>query len=408
MSRALRVWVSFLAAGFALFSPTAVALTLNPRALEQELATAPIVVDVLVTAVADASEYPSPYYRAEAQVLQIFRADRTLPDRITIVGPGGNRVSPANGPGGPADQGVAYAGFALPEAGRRYRASLQPGAGSDFTVAGYRWGLVPRSGSGGTRSFTRNRVDGTDGSGEGAFLRWPETSFPVPFVMAYEDFRGRADIAEAIERSFRNWRDVPGVRFDVIAMGCVRGVQDGNDGINSVHFVTADWPFGASAIAVTRNYYYASGARAGIILDTDILLNAENYTFATDGSATSQDVENVITHEVGHFFGLGHEGPGPSFDIEATMFAFASPGETLKRTLAPHDIAGIRDAYPGQGPRPAWVPLSALCELERGPSCGAVPYSKGRGPAAPWLLLGLVLWLATLFAAGRVFVPRRR
>lgn len=389
--------VSAFVVCFALASVPLRALTVDRAALEAELADAPFVADVRIESVADAPEFPTPYFRAEASLLDLHRGDRGLPQRITIVGPGGKRESAA----------VAYAGFPEPKPGERYRAFLKPVAHGDYAIVGYRWGLVSaRPGS--FRGFTRNRVDGTDGNGTGAFLYWPDAAFPVPFAMSYEDFFGRKDVAEAIEKAFLHWRDVPGVRFDVKGTGCVKETGDGNDGINSVHFVTKDWAFGATAIAVTRNYYLADGASAGEILDTDIMLNAVNYEFATDGSPTKQDVENVITHEVGHFWGLGHESADGTFDPDATMYAFAVPGETLKRTLAPHDIAGIRDAYPGGGDRPPWVPLATLCELERGPSCAAAKYPVTTPSKAPWLLVGLALWLTLLFAAGRGLVGSGR
>ena len=53
------------------------------------------------------------------------------------------------------------------------------------------------------------------------------------------------------------------------------------------------------------------------------------------------DLENVFAHELGHYLGLAH-----STEAEATMFASAVAGETLKRDLAADDVEGLCAAYP--------------------------------------------------------------
>ena len=51
---------------------------------------------------------------------------------------------------------------------------------------------------------------------------------------------------------------------------------------------------------------------------------------------------NIKTHEAGHAAGLGHP---DNTCTEETMYAFASIGETKKRTVNSGDIAGIKDLY---------------------------------------------------------------
>jgi len=62
------------------------------------------------------------------------------------------------------------------------------------------------------------------------------------------------------------------------------------------------------------------------------------------GDTTIMDLDNIATHELGHATGMGH----PDLDdpcTEETMYAFATFGETKKRTLNSGDIAGINDLY---------------------------------------------------------------
>ncbi len=65
-----------------------------------------------------------------------------------------------------------------------------------------------------------------------------------------------------------------------------------------------------------------------------------HYTWAIDGRASAYDVQNALTHEFGHALPLGH-----SSYSAATMYAYASLGETIKRSLHSDDIAGIRAIY---------------------------------------------------------------
>lgn len=53
------------------------------------------------------------------------------------------------------------------------------------------------------------------------------------------------------------------------------------------------------------------------------------------------DVGNIATHEFGHAYGLDHP-TGARFE---TMYAYGYSGETLKRSLATGDVAGVRANY---------------------------------------------------------------
>lgn len=55
----------------------------------------------------------------------------------------------------------------------------------------------------------------------------------------------------------------------------------------------------------------------------------------------SYDLESIVTHEMGHFLGLGH-----SSLSTATMYARYNPGSTSMRTLADDDVAGLCSIYP--------------------------------------------------------------
>ncbi len=63
------------------------------------------------------------------------------------------------------------------------------------------------------------------------------------------------------------------------------------------------------------------------------------------------DLQNTLTHEVGHFIGLAHpcEGKSCTQALEpVTMFPLTAPGDLEKRTLHEDDIAGLCTIYPAE------------------------------------------------------------
>jgi hypothetical protein len=147
---------------------------------------------------------------------------------------------------------------------------------------------------------------------------------------------------------------------------------------NSVIFRTTSWcaptdPAGScsyaqEALAITSVFVDRSN---GEIKDADIEVNALIFGWADldiTPSTIKQDLQNALTHEMGHLIGLDHTCYDASSGLAApidnagkpvpdcndappdvaatTMFASATPGDTAKRTLAPDDIQGVCDIYP--------------------------------------------------------------
>ena len=117
-----------------------------------------------------------------------------------------------------------------------------------------------------------------------------------------------------------------------------------NDTCGNVHDC---WDYGAAILAVTLLTYEATGA----LLDTDIEVNgALSYLSLVDSppclpgaitpSCVGNDVQNTVTHELGHALGLGHS-PDPA----STMYATGPLGETSKRILNPASKQFVCDVY---------------------------------------------------------------
>ena len=130
---------------------------------------------------------------------------------------------------------------------------------------------------------------------------------------------------------------------------------------------------GAQAAAITTVFFVDEEGHAedGRILDADIELNgAHGFFFTVNGSSKGTDVQNTVTHELGHLMGLDHPcddgarrplprdhlgqrlpscDPRSKLPVEmtrTTMFNFTEPGDTFMRTPEADDVAGVCSSYP--------------------------------------------------------------
>ncbi len=163
-----------------------------------------------------------------------------------------------------------------------------------------------------------------------------------------------ADVIAAIEAGFDAWNEVGCAEFTLVNRGvvdveaeiaavndCSGAVADGfsicaKDRNNHVVWVD-DWRYSGAVYALTSTTFNVA---TGEISDADIELN-DNWTFATDLDPNDTDLQNTITHEVGHFIGFDHND-----DVESTMYFTAPEFATNMRTLEQIDIDGMCEAYP--------------------------------------------------------------
>ena len=95
--------------------------------------------------------------------------------------------------------------------------------------------------------------------------------------------------------------------------------------------------YNSRAIAVTYIWY-----RGSTILETDTKMNTY-YKWSLTGATGKMDVQNIMTHEFGHWVGLNDL--YSDADYWLTMYGYSSYGETYKRTLGLGDINGLVAVY---------------------------------------------------------------
>lgn len=190
------------------------------------------------------------------------------------------------------------------------------------------------------------------------------------------------EIEQTINTSFSTWSGVTGTLFNATtypgvvasltrtatANSCSNDADTNSDGLNTICFNQSSAAFTTGVLAFTRTYTAnaagattgssAPAAYAGQILDSDTLFrNDGQAVYATPAALSTSagqgayDLESLLTHELGHWMGLGH-----SAVIRAMMFPFAPPpgqflgqrpnGAAPDGPLADDDRTGIRAQYP--------------------------------------------------------------
>jgi hypothetical protein len=213
--------------------------------------------------------------------------------------------------------------------------------------------------------------------------RW-STSLPLgpPTLVTVATLGTAAQLSE-IERvitdSFGAWSGVTGTTFNATnfpgliapltrvtaASSCSNDAESNVDGLNTICFSQSSMGFSSGVLAFTRVITAnapgvsvgagAPAAFAGQILDADTLFRPDGQaTFATPAALASSpgayDLESLLAHEIGHWFGFDHSAVWRSL-----MFPFAPPPgqflgsrptvEAPDGPLSDDDRTGIRVLY---------------------------------------------------------------
>lgn len=185
-------------------------------------------------------------------------------------------------------------------------------------------------------------------------IHWPSTAFPVHYTIDPANPNGLvAETVQAtVDASFATWEDADAggnVVVDFMGDGFASVLVNPlntSDGNNTICWrpLSSSYP---GAIGITVTWYHYAGKRDKIIDECDTILNSD-YPWSINIPGTtgfaSFDVQNIMTHELGHWLLLGDL--YSKRDSELTMYGYGSTGETKKDTLGRGDVLGINAIYP--------------------------------------------------------------
>jgi len=191
-----------------------------------------------------------------------------------------------------------------------------------------------------------------------------------------------SDAIAAITSALQTWTAVNTSSFEFQYLGTAAYVS-GNNKINTLGFRK----MGKNGTLAYNTFWYSSST--GYVSDSDIEFNTD-YLYATNGSSTAFDMQNIATHELGHSLPL--RDLYTSSDAEKTMYGYARAGETKKRSLEQDDINGIAHLYPAN---------ATVCSYTISPSSQSFGANGGTGSIAVtapsgcnWTIVNNLQWVS--------------
>jgi len=305
----------------------------------------------------------------------------------------------------------------------------------------------------------------TSSDKEGACLWWGTRSLHVQVSQLGSDDLADGSEFDAVERSLSTWSNTTCSDFSLVFDGLSSRTDVGYqlarpDNINLIiwrdrlcrDFIPSTdpcwdcvdsgaaccsslyqcWEYPRAVIAVTSTVF---SSKTGELFDADIELNGVDYWFTTvdgptcvdpaspplcqtnadclgtescfQGSCLVRDcaridVENTVTHELGHVLGLEHSPVAAS-----TMYPAADQGEISKRSLEADDLECFCDAYPKAEPTRTCfgreLSFESLESHKNTRGCAGCSGGAGQGEGSD----PLTLLLALALAMGSPFLSKR-
>lgn len=157
----------------------------------------------------------------------------------------------------------------------------------------------------------------------------------------------RSIFQTVVTNSFQTWSAASSGKVNFVYDGTTSLRRAKLDGQNTITWARLN----GSSLGITYTWYYPD---TGQVVDVDTVMNKKyNWSWTNPNSINVEtscsqtntfDVQNILTHEFGHWMGLDDLYSSSVKDL--TMFGYASPGELKKDLPASGDLLGINSLYP--------------------------------------------------------------
>lgn len=179
----------------------------------------------------------------------------------------------------------------------------------------------------------------------GSIERWGKSEVTITIDDSVREAGPEA--VEAVQSAFGNWlvsgAELPRMKF--ASGGAAKSQLMTPDGKNTVSYAEIDIPGHKKDLALTITFL---DPKTGRIQEADIVINTR-HGFKSQKALTAcggeYDLESVMSHEVGHFFGLGED----TEDDSTTMFYVTRACDVKKRELKEPDKTSMMLLYSGPG-----------------------------------------------------------
>jgi len=153
---------------------------------------------------------------------------------------------------------------------------------------------------------------------------------------------GSANLVTIAKNAFTAWTNELKNKVTIVRGTDTLITRKGLDGKNIIIWGTAP----GSALGVTYIWYYPS---SGEVVELDTILNTKFVWTWSGGNSTcayteSYDAQAILTHELGHWFGLDDEYDTANYR-NATMYGYGFKMDAKADTLTAGDIDGVKAIY---------------------------------------------------------------
>lgn len=156
------------------------------------------------------------------------------------------------------------------------------------------------------------------------------------------------DVAATMAQALATWNTDPRLPRVSLVVGKADavGYHAGQTNRSTIRFMANGAAIAKGALAITEVSY---DAEKSAIVDGDIILNGiysfsnlrKNSTVGSPGHKARYDLTDVLTHELGHWFGL----PDDTDEPLAIMYPYFCPNETRTLGLADSDLQAVDQLY---------------------------------------------------------------
>ena len=173
---------------------------------------------------------------------------------------------------------------------------------------------------------------------------WTQPAYTISVDLEGEYSVSQDQFEQAVEASISEWNspilsDTSFIGFGAQTVDSDQATGIVNDEVNTISFGDYDRD-GVIAVCSVWGYYGGPPAKRQIT-EFDVMLDTD-YAWGV-GDEEKMDLQNILTHELGHAVGLGD-----LYTTECdtqTMYGFSTEGDIEKRTLESGDIAGLNILY---------------------------------------------------------------